>query len=262
MPGDNATPTIKSALRVMLLVELLTERPSGMTFPEIRDALDVPKSSLHGLLKVMTSRGHLVFDPATRMYRLGVRYWEAGQAFMHGADLAQVAQPYLEAARDALNETVQLSILDGLENVYVAKVEADQVLQLVSKVGSRLPAHATGLGKVLLAHLDPDELARRLDGVALEKFTENTVSDQVELRALLEDIRTSGYATDDGEYTPGVFCVAVPVFGHDGQVAAGMSCSVPSIRIGPSTKSDMLEVLNAQARALSAALGHHVPSRS
>ncbi|SDT46295.1 IclR family transcriptional regulator [Jiangella sp. DSM 45060] len=254
--GDDATPTIKSALRVMLLVELLTEQPQGMTFPEIREALDVPKSSLHGLLRVMTSRGHLVFDPATRLYRLGVRYWEAGQAFMHGADLSRVAQPYLEAVRDALNETVQLSILDGLENVYIAKVEADQVLQLVSKVGSRLPAHTTGLGKVLLAYQDPAKLEELLTGVVLEKFTENTVADQPTLMEVLKEVRASGYATDDGEYTPGVFCVAVPVFGHDGQVTAAMSCSVPSIRIGASTKADMLQALNEQAQALSAALGY------
>ena len=254
-PSTNA-PTIKSALRVMLLIELLTEQPEGLTFPEIRDALDVPKSSLHGLLKMMVSRGHLVFDAATRRYRLGVRYWEAGQAFLHGADLAHVARPYLEAVRDELNETVQLAVLDGLENVYIAKVDADQMLQLVSKAGSRLPAHATGLGKVLLAHLDPDELDRRLDGTSLKKFTASTVAEPDDLRKVLDEIRETGYAIDDGEYTPGIFCVAVPVRGHDGRVDAAMSCSVPNIRMGSGTRAAMLRSLQEQAEALSTALGH------
>lgn len=257
MSGDeDSTPTIKSALRVLLLIELLTEHPDGMTFPEIRAALEVPKSSLHGLLKVMSGRGHLVFDPGRKVYRLGVRYWEAGQAYRAGTDLATVSLPYLEAARDALGETVQLSVLDGLENVYIAKVDSDQVLQLVSRIGSRLPAHATGLGKVLLASLDPDELDHRLKGAELKRFTATTVADVPELTRVLREVRACGYAIDDGEYTEGVFCVAVPVYGRDGTVVAAMSCAVPSIRVGAETRSRMLDTLTEQSRSLSAALGY------
>lgn len=254
--ADESTPTIKSALRVMLLVELLTQHPDGMTFPEIRTALELPKSSLHGLLKVMSGRGHLIFDPGSKNYRLGVRYWAAGQAYRAGADLATISLPYLEAARDTLDETVQLSVLDGLENVYIAKVDSDQVLQLVSRVGSRLPAHATGLGKVLLAHLDPEELDRRLDGAELKRFTPTTVADADGLRQVLHQVRASGYATDDGEYTRGVFCVAVPVRGRDGEVVAAMSCSVPSIRVDEGTQERMIDTLREQSRSLSAVLGH------
>lgn len=252
---DPSTTTVKSALRVLLLIELLTEHPRGLTFPEIRDALELPKSSLHALLKVTTERGHLVFDEVHRTYRLGVRFLEAGQAFFAGSDLRERAIPVMEHIRDQINETVQLSILDGRENVYVAKVTAVQVLQLVSEVGSRLPAHATGLGKVLLAYLEGEEFDRRFANVQLEQFTPRTVGSVEELRTVLEGIRREGYGVDDGEYTEGVFCVAVPIFGPGSEPLAAMSVSIPSIRLRESTRTEVLELLLRESRLLSQTLG-------
>src|SRR5690606_10655846 len=110
-----------------------------------------------------------------------------------------------------LNETVQLSILDGTHNVYVAKFEAEHHLMLVSQVGSRLPAHATGLGKALLSGLDESELEQLYNRTNLERFTSRTITSLTELSAELELVRRRGYATDNGEYTIGVYCVAVPV---------------------------------------------------
>lgn len=247
--------TVKSALRVLLIIELLTERHQGLSFPVLQKHLDVPKSSLFSILRTMTARGHLLFDEDSRRYRVGVRYWEAGQAFLRGADLPGLAHPYLEAASTTLGETVQLAVLDGMENVYIAKVEADQRLQLVSHVGSRLPAYATGLGKVLLAHLDEEELRVRLVGVELEAHTSRTLTDEDQLLEELARIREQGYATDDGEYTPGVFCVAVAVRDHEDQVVAAMSCSVPEVRLTPGYRERMVDTLTAQAEAISSAMG-------
>lgn len=250
------TTTVKSALRVLLLIELLTEHPRGLTFPEIRNALDLPKSSLHGLLKVTTERGHLVFEESHRTYRLGVRFLEAGQAFFAGSDLREQAIPAMERIRDRINETVQLAVLDGRENVYVAKVPTAQALQLVSEVGSRLPAHATGLGKVLLAYLDEAEFERRFEGLELEQFTPRTASSIDELRAECEQIRRDGYGIDDGEYTEGVYCVAVPVFGPGAEPLAAMSVSIPSIRLKESTRDEVQQLLLTESRRLSRRLGH------
>jgi IclR family transcriptional regulator, KDG regulon repressor len=251
---------VKSALRVLQIIELLTHHDSGLTFIELRERMGLPKSSLHGLLRTMRERGHLAYDEAERRYRLGVRYWEAGQAFMRGTDLTRLSKPYLEAASELLGETVQLAILDGLDNVYIAKVESDQPLRLVSHVGSRLPAHATGLGKVLLAHLDEDELRRRLKGAKLARFTDRTIADKEALLAHLAEARERGCAFDEGEYTPGVFCAAVPVRDHRDVVIAAMSCSVPEVRVSPEVVERMVSVLSTQARALSEALGAPGPA--
>lgn len=253
--SGGADGAVKSAERVLQIIELLTLNTAGLTFGDIHELLDVPKSSLHGLLKTMERRGHLDAEPSSRRYRLGVRLWEAGQAFVRGVNLVQLAQPHLQAASDALGETVQLAVLDGLENVYLAKVESDQALKLVSEVGRRLPAHATALGKVLLAGLSDAELDERLDGQRFQRFTDRTISDRDELLAALRETRERGFGTDVGEYTPGVTCWAVAVRDHEHRVVAAISCSVPEVRLQAGTRERTLEVLSQQAALLSRSLG-------
>ena len=247
--------SVKSAERVLDIVDLLTRHPPGLTFVEIREELDLPKSSLSALLRTMRVRGHLAFDERRHRFRLGIRFWEAGQAFLAGTDLRNTAQPHLQRAADRLGETVQLAILDGLDNVYIAKVEGKHLLRLVSEVGSRLPAHATGLGKVLLSGLEEGELRRRLKGRRLERFTETTIADPAALLVELEKIRRRGYAIDDGEMTVGVYCVAVPVRNHLGETVAALSSSVPDARLSPEKVDEMIAVLTKQADAISRALG-------
>lgn len=246
---------VKSAERVLRVIDALTASSSGLTFAQLCDSLSLPKSSAHGLLKTMIDGGYL-FLGADRCYRLGIRVWEAGQAYSRMFDLPTTAKPFLLAARDALNETVQLAILDGHENVYVAKEDGNQRLTLVSHVGGRLPAYATALGKVLLAGLSDQELARRLTGVSFQRFTSTTITSKARLADELAMIRRNGYAIDNAEYTPGVHCVAAPVRDHTGVTVAAMSVSVPEVRNDPNSRQRILEVLQHEAAGLSKQLGY------
>jgi len=251
-----STAAVKSAQRALDILVLLTDREARMTFTEICVALDLPRSSLHGLLSTLVESGWVTYHAASRTYCLGIRTLGAGNAYLRSDDLPSRARPFMEWIRDALNETVQLSVLDGRFNVYVAKVDGQQALTLASAVGRRLPAHATGVGKVLLAALDPPALDRLLLGVHLERFTRNTVTDKAALRRQLQAIRDAGYATDDEEYTIGVQCIAVPVRQLDGKVIAAMSVAVPAIRFGEKIAARALTLLFDAAAELSAALGY------
>jgi IclR family KDG regulon transcriptional repressor len=230
-PQIEPSAGVKSARRVLDVIEFLASRPGGASFPVLGEQLKLPKSSLHSLLMTLTSRGWIYLDESSRQYRLGLRVWQVAQNFAYVDNLAHLARRHLTAARDELNETVQLAVLDGVDNVYVAKVDADHLLQLVSQVGSRLPAYATGLGKVLLSGLEPAELRRRMAGTPIKHFTEKTITSLDVLEERLAEIRAQGYGEDEGEYTPGVYCVAVPVKDSGGQVIAAMSCSIPDARI-------------------------------
>lgn len=247
---------VKSGLRLLQILELLAEHPSGLLFAEICTYLELPRSSAHGLLRTMYARGFLELDENSHRYQLGIRTWETGQAYLRGISLVTACRPYLQAARDELQETVQLAVLDGIHNVYLAKEDANQLLVLQSRVGARLPAFATGLGKVLLSGLSDQDVERRFTGVAFERFTPSTIVDMPHLLEELARIRANGYGTDDGEYTPGVKCVAVPVRGHTGTVVAAMSVSVPTIRGDETQRRRALEVLAEQAKALSGVLGY------
>ena len=251
-----STAAVKSAKRTVDILALMTSRETRMTFTEISVALDLPRSSLHGLLTTLVESGWVAYDAGSRTYGLGIRTLEAGNAYLRTDDLPSRARPFMERIRDALDETVQLSVLDGRFNVYVAKFDGQQALVLASEVGRRLPAHATGVGKVLLASLDRATLDRLFSNVRLERFTKNTPTDRAALYRRLQTIREVGYGTDEEEYTIGVRCVAVPIRDQRGQVIAAMSVSVPVIRFDEDISARALALLMTGAAELSAALGY------
>lgn len=253
---DETSGAIKSAARVMDVLDLLARSNDGLTFVQILKALGLPKSSLHGLLKTMTDRGFVWLDEESRQYRVGIRTWEAGQAYSRGTELARIADPFLTDLLASVHETVQMAILDGVDNVYIAKRDSPHPFRLVSDVGRRLPAHTTALGKVLLASLDDRDLETRLKRIRLERFTTSTLTSITELRGQLERIRQEGYGEDEGEFTEGLYCVAVPIHAPDGSVAAAVSISVPVARLpaGNQRHARFLSPLSATRSQIEAAL--------
>jgi DNA-binding IclR family transcriptional regulator len=220
----------KSAGRALDILAAISLSPQGSTFVELVETLRLPKSSLYEVIEVLVDRRYIELDEETRHYRLAIRAWEIASRYLGQHELASEAKPFMRAVVATLNETVQLAILDELDNIYLAKVDCSHPVRLQSEVGKRLAAHATGLGKMLLASLPPDELQERLVGQDLRRFTTRTITDHERLRAELDDARAAGFALDNEEYTPGLRCVAVPIFDHNGQVIAALSASIPNLR--------------------------------
>lgn len=247
---------VKSAMRTVEVVKAVSRSPRGLTFGEILEVTGWPRSSTYNLLQTLTMTRFLELDEEDRRYRVGIVLWETAQGFSPTRELARIAMPYLRAAKSELNETVQLAILDGAENVYIAKVEADHHLKLVSEVGSRLPAYATGLGKALLASLSPQDVKRRLEGVELIAHTPQTITDIDTLLTELEEVRSRGYSIDQGEYTIGVYCIAVGIQDQTGDTVAAVSTSVPEARIDEGLRELMVKSLRATASRISRALGY------
>lgn len=253
--------SVKSAQRTLEILEAVARSAEGVSFVDLAEALPYPKSSLHGLLQTIVAMRWLTFDPARRLYSVGVKPWEVGQSFLGSRELVVRARQFLREANVELGETVQLGILDDLDVVYIDKVDGTQPLRLISSVGSRLPAYVTGIGKALLSGLPDEALAERFAGIELTGYTERTITSGDALIEVVQEVRRRGYATDDGEYTHGVYCVAVPIYGAGGEVVAAMSCSVPKARLdaGELRGGHMIEVLTRQARLISDALN---PRRS
>ncbi|HEY9468771.1 MAG TPA: IclR family transcriptional regulator [Propionibacteriaceae bacterium] len=253
--------SVKSAQRTLEILEAVAKHQDGVGFVELSAELPYPKSSLHGLLQTIIAMRWLTFDQVKRVYSIGVKPWEVGQSFLRSRELVVRSRQFLRDANRELGETVQLGILDDLDVVYIDKVEGTRPLRLISNIGGRLPAYVTGIGKALLAFQPRAEIQARFSGVQLEQYTSRTIGSGDELLAVLGEVRQQGYAIDDGEYTLGVFCVAVPIHDLGGNVVAAMSCSVPKARIelGELQVGQMIEVLMRQARSISSALGGRLP---
>lgn len=248
---------VKSALRVLDIFELLARHPDGISLSAIAAELHIPKSSAHGLLATLLNRGYLRPGRHDRTYRLGVRLFELGSAYLAGADLLADGQEVVRDLARACDETVHLAILTGNEVLYIAKEEGTNTVRMVSAMGKRFPAHGTGVGKMLLAALDPAELDQLYPPVEpLAAITSHTITDPQAFRRELAETRRRGYATDLEESTPGLCCIAAPIFNSDGAVVAAISVSVPNVRFTAERQASLRALVLQSAERLSRTLGY------
>jgi DNA-binding IclR family transcriptional regulator len=245
--------------RAIGLLSLLSEgQPQNLT--ELSAHLGIGSSSTYRLLATLASHGYIEHDRAAGGYRLGLACLELSRAYLEGSDVRRVALPVLEGLRDASSETVHLGILDQMEVVYIEKLQGLHAIGLMSsRVGGRSPAYCTGLGKVLLAHLDPALVRTHFSHNGLQRFTDNTITDLESLMKHLTAIRDQGYAIDNAEHEPEVRCVAAPVFDLRGAAIAAISVSGPEARLDPyGGERPLIEATVQASKDISRRLGHQV----
>jgi len=220
---------VKSSIRTLEILETLSKSNEKKSVATLSRALNIPKSSLHGLLRTMEASGWLETDATGTMFGLGLRALILGNAYIESDDIVGMAQPVLDSLAELTGETVHLGRLDGEDIVYLAKRESRHTLRLFSAVGRRLPAHATALGKAILALLPDEEVDARLT-FPLAALTETTIVDKDALHEELARIRAVGWSVDDGENSPGIRCIGVALTSRGGSLNA-LSCSVPASRM-------------------------------
>lgn len=242
-------PPVKSADRTLEVLEALAASPGRRSLVELSRALDIPKSSLHGILRTMARRGWVETDPTGTRFGLGVRALEVGAAYLDADDAVGLVSGVLDDLSRQFGEAVHLGRLDGPDVVYLAKRESVHRLRLYSAIGRKLPAHATALGKALLArNPDPDGQLRW----PLPRLTARTITDREALHAELELTRERGYAVDREENTDGIVCFAIVVPLAEPPTDA-ISMSVPAARIGPESEQRITVALARATDQLRAA---------
>jgi len=221
---SSTSPAVGRALDVLLY---LASRPGPVHGSALIRDLGMPRSSAYHLLDVLVERGFVVHLPDQRAYALGVSTFEVGSAYLRHEPLEHIARPILKKLVATVNETAHLGILHGAESVYLLK-EQPQVVRvpvtLVTDVGVRLPAHLTANGRSILAHLSAAQI-RALFG-SPESFITRTgrgPRSLTELRRLLQDERTQGWAEEVGLITDGLQSVAACAFDHAGRPCAAFS---------------------------------------
>jgi IclR family transcriptional regulator, KDG regulon repressor len=226
-----------------------TDRELGVT--ELARRLDLATSTVHRMLATLAAERLLERTPGG--YRLGLAVFDLGVR-AGPVDLHEAALPAMAGLRAATGETVQLAVLDGLESVYIDRLESPHTVRIFAQVGTRLPATTTSTGKVLLAHLPPEELDARLAGWAPRRVTPFTIVDERVLRARLREIAARGWAENREESRIGVVSVGAPVRGASGTVLAALSVATPTDRAGPQvltrTRAAVVEAAAAVSRRL------------
>jgi len=228
------------------------------TLTDISQEVDINTSTTYRLLATLANHNFLEVDDLTGEYQLGFACLELARSYQAGNELLRIARPQLKRLRDTTKETVHLAALDGMEVVYLEKLEGLHAIGLMSsRVGRRAPAYCTGLGKALLSFKDPEFIRKNMAWGNLVRFNERTITEPAKLLTHFEETRRRGYALDEGEHENEVRCVAAPIFDHAGEAVAAVSVSGPRSRLDPIDQNEeLIKITLKTAQEISTNLGY------
>jgi IclR family acetate operon transcriptional repressor len=222
--------------RAAAIVGAFDERDPVLGLAELARRTGLPKSSVHRIVAELVSLRVLERQESGRSgegYRLGLWLFERGELVPAHRSLSEAALPVMEDLREATRQRIHLAVLEGVDVVYV-EILGTSGVEVSSRTGGRIPAHATGVGKVILAYSSAATVRARIEA-GLPRLTPRTISTPGTLTHELRKIRSVGMALDLEESHVGVSCVAAPVFGADHKVRAGLSVTGRSKSIDPGT---------------------------
>ena len=252
----NIMPIIQSVDRALSILDLFDEHEKELKLTEITERMGLHKSTVHSLLKTLQKHQYIEQNQENGKYGLGMKLFERGNFVIRSQDLRTIAKEHLVKLSKETGRTVHLVIQDGKEGIYIDKVESSNATILYSKIGRRVPIHSSGVGKALVAFKSSEELEKILDGYEYHQQTPNTLTDKETFLKDLDQVRERGYAIDNEENEPGVYCVAIPVRDHTGQVIAAISSSTTASQITTSDVEDIIENLKVTGATISEKLGY------
>jgi IclR family transcriptional regulator, pca regulon regulatory protein len=226
--ADRGSDFVQSLERGLAVIRAFDADHSELTLSEVAAATGVTRAAARRFLLTLAELGYVRSDG--RFFSLTARVLELGYAYLSSLSLPEVAEPHLEHLVAEVNESSSLSVLDGDDVVYVARVPTSRIMTVAINVGTRFPAYATSMGRVLLAGLPADELDAYLRRVRLARLTPRTVESISALRAELARVRGQGWSLVNQELEEGLRAVAAPIRDRDGRVVAAMNVSAHASR--------------------------------
>ncbi len=244
---------VQSLERGLEVIRALSLPGPGRTLADVARDTGLTRASARRFLLTLEELGYVRSDD--RRFALTPRVLELGYAFLSSLTLPQIAQPHLRELVERVHESSSVSVLDGSDVAYVAREPTQRIMTVAISVGTRFPAHATSMGRVLLAGLSEAELDAFLSAAELKAFTSATVTDKERLRQLIERVRLQGWALVDQELEDGLRSVAVPIHNSAGAVIAAMNLSTHASRRTPAAiRKELLPPLRKAAAAIEADL--------
>lgn len=246
---------VQSLARGLAVIRAFDADNPALTLSDVARRAEITRAAAGRFLRTLERLGYVRSD--ARLFSLTPRVLELGFSYLSSLSLPEVMQPHLELLSHEVNESVSAAVLDGEDVVYIARVHTRRIMSVRITIGTRFPAYATSMGRVLLAWLSESERDEVLEASAPVALTERTITDLDALRAELERVREQGWALIDGELEPGVRSIAVPVFGRDGSVAAAVNVSTSAGRDSVAALTDRyLPLLRQTADAVERDVAH------
>jgi IclR family transcriptional regulator, pca regulon regulatory protein len=252
-PGVRNSDFVQSLDRGLAVIRAFGPDRERLSLSEVARATGLTRAAARRFLLTLVKLGYVRSDG--REFSLRPRVLELGYAYLSGLTLPEVAAPHVEELVARLHESSSISVLDGHQIVYVVRVPTKRIMTVAISVGTRFPAYATSMGRVLLAAMGEDELGRYLSEVSLEPLTSRTVTDPVGLRAILGQVARQGYAIVDQELEEGLRAVAAPIRGAADVGMAAINVSTHASRVSlTAMRAEIVPALLATAARIEADL--------
>ena len=252
-------PSVQRAVR---LIRHIAEGNPVLNMSEAAKALKINRTTLIRLLHTLEVEGFVERRPSGGGFQIGLNLLEVGARALFSQDLVQVAVPVLTRLAETLQLSAHLGVLDGTDVLYLVRRTPNTPLASNIRAGSRLPAHATTMGRMLLAHMTPVEIEAIYTGKVLTRFSDHTATTLGALRARVEKDRAAGIAWSEAHFEPGISSAAVAVFDFAGSALGAINLSGPMAAFAQARQEAIGSALRAAGAEISRRLGWHEPARS
>lgn len=245
---------VQSLERGLAVIRAFDADHPELTLSDVARATDLTRAAARRFLHTLVDLGYVRTDG--RLFALRPRVLELGYSYLSSMSLPELALPHMEALSAGIHESCSAAVLDGEDIVYVARVVTRRIMTVAINVGTRFPAYATSMGRVLLAGQPDTWLDEYLEDATLEPITPKTITDPAVLRRTLDRVRTQGYCIVDQELEIGLRSMAVPIRASDGVVIAAMNVSLHVSRGSvDAARREILPLMQDCARAIETDLG-------
>ncbi len=253
--ADRGRDFVQSLERGLHAIRCFTGDRPDLSITDVAERTQISRAAARRILLTLEGLGYVGRNQAG-LFHLQPAVLSLGYAYISGQQLPQVARPYMQSVADEIHGSSSLAVLDRSDILFVGRVRSPSLLTTTLSVGSRLPAHITAMGRVLLAEVPDDQIDRYLQNANFQSLTDLTLVDPADVKAAILKARQLKYSFVDGELAIGVRAVAVPVHDHSGAVVASLNVSVADAR---ASREQIIEtclpVLRRAAAAITAGLG-------
>lgn len=229
MPAARSNDFIQSLERGLTVINSFTRERASQTLSEVAQQTGLTRATARRVLLTLAELGYV--RQTSRDFSLTPKVLDLGYSYLSSFQVVELAQQPMERLVEAVRESSSISVLDGAEIVYVARVPTKRIMTIALAIGSRLPAYPTSMGRVLLGGLSEAEFEAYLSRTQFEQLTERTITDRKAFRAAIDKVRAEGYALVDQELEEGVRSIAAPIRNSRGSVIAAMNISCHASRV-------------------------------
>ena len=228
---------IQSLEKGLNVIAIFDSEHQAMTLTEVAKKVGLTRANARRILLTLQYLDYVKYKDG-KLFSLTAKVLCLGYSFLSSLSFKELAQPYIQALAMDINESCSMSVLDGKDIVYVARFQTKRIMTISLSIGSRLPLHATSMGRVLMSGLAQNDLEKVLDNLELEAYTPHTITNKQELGDRINLVKERGWALADQELEIGVRSIACPVKDKDGKTIAALNISGHASRV---TKEEMIE---------------------